>query len=100
MGLLEYPHYRQMIDQAQSKGSSRVSGNIPNLENFKVPQNCLQNSNFGARLLFLSIGLCIEVEGRGEGVDETSSAPSPHEEPATMEYSRREGQAGRDHVFS
>ena len=46
-----------------------------------MPLNSLHGSNCGLRLFFMSVGVCTEVEGRGEGADESSSAASPNEGP-------------------
>ena len=43
----------------------------------------------------MSAGLCTEVEGRGEGADETSSAPSPHQG-RTYKVRRPRGTSGSE----
>ena len=48
----------------------------------------------------MSVGAYTEDEGRGEGADESSGTPSPHEGPQPTECGSREGQVGWDYVSS
>ena len=61
-----------------SQGQHKVFRKIRNLNNFHITTNQPKRQQFWARLLFSSLGLCAEVEGRGKGADESSGTPSPH----------------------